>query len=152
TARGGQLAGHLKALGYDALLARTGAEGFQAAADAADVELIAIDAHLTAGSWRLVDLLSNLRADARTAGIPIYVVGPLAQQAALDATFRNFPGVKFLVSSMNPEILERQLGGRPKQFSDEERAAYAREAASLLALIASRPGNPFESDLKRAEP
>jgi hypothetical protein len=106
---------------------------------------------MTEGPWRLVDTLSNLRADARTAGIPIYVVGPLNFQYALDATFKNYPGVKFLVTPANPEILERQLGGRPTGFSDAERTAYAREAASLLAQIAARPGSPFESDLRRAE-
>lgn len=149
--RGNQLGSFLKALGYDPQLARTGSDGFKAAVEAADVELIAIDTHMTQGAWRLVDTLSNLRADARTAGIPTYIVGPLSHQAALDSTLRNYPGVKFLVTPTNPEVLEQQLGGRPTAFSDAERLAYAREAASLLSLVAARPGSPFEPDLKRAE-
>lgn len=149
--RGNLVASYLKELGYQSQVARTGADGFRAAADGADVELILVDAHQVGGPWRLVDILSNLRADARTAGIPIYVVGPLNNQAALDATFTNYPGVKFLVTPTSAAILERQLGGRPSEFSDEERATFAGEAASLLALIASRPGNPFESDLRQAE-
>src|SRR5205823_5543886 len=85
-ARGGRLAGALKALGYEPTLAPTGQEGFRAAAESADVELILIDVHMVEGTWRLVDTLSNLRADARTAGIPIYVVGPLGHREAVDAT------------------------------------------------------------------
>ncbi|WP_254053640.1 HEAT repeat domain-containing protein [Singulisphaera sp. GP187] len=149
--RGNLLASHLKALGYDPQVARTGADGFRAASDGADVELILIDTHQVGGPWRLVDILANLRADARTAGIPIYVVGPLGNQAALDATFKNYPGVKFLVTPTTPAILERQLGGRPSEFSDQERAAYSTEAAALLAAVASRPGSPFEADLRQAE-
>lgn len=149
--RGGQLVGLLKELGYDPRLAQTGAEGFQVAAERADIELILIDPHMIDGSWRLVDTLSNFRADARTAGTPIYIVGTLSQQAALDATMANYPGVKFLVTPTSPAILEQQLGGRPMDLSDAERTTYANEAAALLAQIAARPGNPFETDLRRAE-
>jgi CheY-like chemotaxis protein len=150
--RGGQLVGFLRTLGYDPTLAATGDEGFRVAADSADVELILIDVHLIAGDWRLVDTLSNLKADARTAGIPIYVVGPLGFQVQLDATFQNYPGVKYLVTPMNADLLSQQIGGRPVSLSDEERASYARDAAALLAVIASRTGSPFEPDLNRSEP
>jgi len=152
TARGGQLVGHLKAIGYDGVLTRTGSEGFQAAAETADVELVIIDAHMISGAWRLIDTVSNLRADARTAGIPIYIVGPLTLQYALDSTLQNYPGVKFLVTPSTPELLKQQLGNRPSEFTEEERVAYANEAASLLARIASSPGSPFESDLRQVEP
>src|SRR5205823_3218152 len=80
TSRGNLLCGHLKALGYEPVLATTGDEGFRVAADSADVELILIDLHMIEGDWRLHDTLANLKADARTAGIPIYVVGPLGRQ------------------------------------------------------------------------
>jgi hypothetical protein len=100
----------------------------------------------------VVDTVSNLRADARTAGIPIYIVGPLNVQYLLDDLPKRYPGVKFLVTPTSPEILEQQLGGRPSGLTDAERAAQAQEAAFLLSLIASRPGNPFESDLVGAEP
>jgi hypothetical protein len=152
TSRGSQRAGFLKALGYDPKLATTGDEGFRVAAESADVELIAIDYHLIKGDWRVVDTVSNLRADARTAGIPIYIVGPLNVQYLLADLARRYPGVKFLVTPTSPEILEQQLGGRPSGLSDAERAAYAQEAAMLLSVIASRPGNPFEKDLVSVEP
>lgn len=150
--RGGQLKGYLKELGYDPILAATGDEGFRAAAETADVELVLIDNHLVQGAWRLVDTLSNLRADARTAGIPLYIYGPLNLEYKLGYLSETFPGVKLVVQPTSAEILERQLGGRPAQLPDAERAGYARSASNLLALVARQPGNPFEIDLTAAEP
>ena len=94
-ARGGQLVGFLKELGYDPILALTGDDGFRRAAESADVELILLDNHLIQGDWRLTDTLANLRADARTAGIPIYIVGPLDLDVKLNYMRSSFPGVKF---------------------------------------------------------
>jgi CheY-like chemotaxis protein len=154
--RGSQLGGHLKELGYEPVLATTGDEGFKAASDSADVELVLLDNHMIGGDWRLHDTISNLRADARTAGLPIYIVGPLAREVDLLALMNErFPGVKFLVTPNSPKNLDRQLGfggTRPQPISAEERAGYAKESASLLALIASRPSSPFEPDLVRIEP
>ncbi len=152
TPRGGQLAGFLRELGYDPIPALTGDDGFRLAVDSADVELILIDNHLVAGKWRVIDTLANLRADARTAGIPVYLVGPINLEVERKALLASFSGVKTLVTPPNSALLERQLGGRPSGLSDAERTAYAREAASLLASIAVRPGNPFLSDLSGAEP
>src|SRR5262249_32658399 len=50
-------------------------------------------------------------------------------------------------------VWERELakmGARP--LSQAERESYARGATELLALIASRPGNPFEVNLSAAQP
>ncbi len=151
-ARGGQLTGFLKELGYDPILALTGDDGFRRAAESADVELILLDNHLIRGSWRLTDTLANLRADARTAGIPIYIVGPLDLDVKLNYMRSSFPGVKFLMRPDNAALLEQQLGGRPAGLSESERAAYARESTELLAQIAARPGSPFEPELSLAEP
>lgn len=153
-ARGSQLSGHLKAFGYEPVLVPTGVEGFRVASESADVELIVIDHHMIAGDWRLHDTLSNLRADARTAGVPVYVVGPLGRRVDLASLTTRFPGVRFLVTPAGPGPLEQQLAivGRPSPVSDQERAGYAREAAELLARIAGRPNSPFEPDLAAVEP
>jgi HEAT repeat protein len=150
--RGSQLVGFLKQMGYEPMLAATGDEGFRVAADSADVELILVDNHLVQGDWRLTDTLSNLKADARTAGIPVYVVGPLNLDTKLSYLASSFPGVKLLVTPTNAAILERQLGGRPMNLSDAERAGYAVEAAGLLARLTVQQSSPFERDLDRAEP
>jgi len=154
-ARGGQLTGFLHALGYDPVLAPTGDEGFRVASGSADVDLILIDHHMILGDWRLHDTLANLRADALTAGIPVYVVGPLARRVDLNALLtERFPGVRFLVTPSGPQVLEQQLAiaGRPPGLSEAERVGYAREAAALLARVAARPNSPFEPDLARVEP
>jgi len=154
--RGSQLSGYLKALGYEPTLEPTGAEGFQAAAESADLEMIFIDHHMVQGHWRLHDILSNLKADARTSGVPVYVIAPLNKEADLISLGERFPGVKFLVQPTSPETLKDQLAiaapQRPENFTAEDRAAYSQEAAALLAKIAGRPGSPFERDLARIEP
>jgi HEAT repeat protein len=151
-ARGSQLVGYLKELGYDPILATTGDDGFRRAAESADVELILLDNHLIRGNWRLTDTLANLRSDARTAGIPVYIVGPLDLDVKLNYMRSSFPEVKFLLRPDNAALLEHQLGGRPAGLSDAERVAYAQGATALLAQIAARPGSPFEPELAIAEP
>ena len=150
--RASQLAGFLKALGYDPQVAEAGDRGFRLASESADVELILIDPHFVQGHWRLVDTLGNLRSDARTAAIPTFVVGPRNVGIQLDDLFARFPGVKYLITRTGADILGQQLGGRPVPMPEAERASYAREAAALLASLASRAGSPFEADLSAAEP
>ncbi len=154
--RGSQLAGYLKTLGYEPALEPTGALGFKSAAETADIEMIFIDHHMIQGEWRLHDILSNLRADARTAGIPIFVVAPLTKAADLLSLSDRFPGVKFLVSPTSPATLNDQLAfsnpERTENFSAADRAKYAQEAVTLLAQIAGRPNSPFERDIARIEP
>ncbi len=150
--RGSQFAGFLKTLGYEPMVAATGDQGFRLAARAADVELIFVDPHMVQGAWRLDDVLANLRAEPATAGLPIYVYGGLALELTLADLLKRYPDVKFIVQPTSPERLESMLGGRPSALTDAERAAYAREAAALLARVASRAGGPFTPDLERVEP
>ena len=53
--RGSQLAGFLITLGYDSELELTGASGFRAASESADVELILVSFDLFGTGWRLND-------------------------------------------------------------------------------------------------
>ena len=156
-ARGGQTAGFLRTLGYDAQLAATGAEGFALAAASADVELIVTEANFVNDPWALTDLLGNLKADGRTAGIPVVIVGPLASRDLIATSLESFPGARFAVTPTESALFGGQLnriitslGVRP--LSPQERADYARRSAALLATIARRPGSPFEPDLAAATP
>jgi HEAT repeats len=149
--RGSQLAGLLVNLGYDSELELTGKAGFQAAAAMADTELILVSFDLFTG-WSLTDTLSNLQADGRTAGIPIYVYGPYDIRFKRPNLVNNFPGIRYLVQPLEPATLERQLGGRPVAVSEPEHNANAREAAALLARIAADRSSPFVSDLDSVEP
>lgn len=155
--RGSQTAGFLRALGYDAQVAATGAEGFGLASDSADVELIVTEPNFVNDSWTLPDLLGNLKADGRTAGIPVVIVGPLASRDVIAASLESFPGARFAVTPTESSLfggqlnrIIRSLGVTP--LAPQERADYAKRAATLLATIARRPGSPFEPDLAAAVP
>ncbi len=150
--RGRLLASSLMSLGYLAEVERTGSEGFLAAAESADVELVLVSYDLHVGDWGLTDTLANLQADARTAAAPLYVYGPYDIRYARPNLERNFPGIRFLVPAGDPALLERQLGGRPSSLTAAERLGYAREAAGLLARIAADRRGPMAAGLRTLEP
>ena len=151
--RGSQLAGSLRALGYEAVMETSGDQGFQAAAETADVELVLVSYALDHGaSWGLIDILTNLKSDARTADLPVFVYGPLDLEINRPNLPKDFPGVKYLVQPMDPATLEKLIGGRPSKFTEADRTGYAQEAAALLARIAAQPKGPFTADLAAAEP
>jgi len=149
-ARGSQVAGALRGLGYEADVEATGERGFRAATESADVELIFTAHDNAAGSWDLQDVLSILRSDSRTSALPMFVYGPYDLPARRPNLARNYPGVKFIVYTPSPADLERQIGGRPSKLSDDERLGQAKSAAEALARIAARPRSLFAPDLAAA--
>jgi len=150
--RGAIATGLLKELGYESSLETAGDKGFLAATESADVELILISHDLPRTPWSLTDVLTNLRGDARTANLPLYVYGPSSLDYTRPELLRNFPGVKYLIYGDDRALFERQLGEAKSKLTDEERSARAKEAAELLARIASRPGGLFAADLANIEP
>jgi hypothetical protein len=150
--RGSQFAGFLIELGYDSELEVSGSRGFMAASATADVELVLIAYDLFGDCWDLRDTLTNLKADSRTAGIPLFVYGPLDLAIKRPNLVRNYPGLRFLVQPGEAGLLKKQLQGLPPSLSPAERASYARTAASLLARIATLRKGPFVPDLPAAEP
>ncbi len=151
--RAGLLAGALNSLGYLGMIERSGDAGFLAASASADVELVLISYDLHAGNWKLTDTLANLQADARTRALPVYVYGPHDLEVTRPNLARDFPGIRYLVPTDDPALLERQLKGRPSALTAAERTGYAREAAALLARIATARGsNPLAEDLRHIEP
>jgi HEAT repeat protein len=150
--RGSQLAGSLRTLGYETVLETAGDQGFQAATETADVELIMVSHTLSQGAWKLTDLLTNLKNDARTANLPVYVYGPLNLDIVRPYLLASYPKVKFLVQPVDARTLANLLGQRPTMLSSIERLNYAREAAELLARIAAQPKSPFAHDLSEVEP
>ncbi|WP_165230448.1 HEAT repeat domain-containing protein [Aquisphaera insulae] len=151
--RGSQVAGALRGLGYEVSLGLDGSEGFLAAVEAADTELVFV-AHALEGNhtWTLTDVLTNLKRDARTANLPVYIYGPLHLDVERPSLPQNFPGVKFIVQPVSSAILEQLLKGRPSRLTPEDRSRYTVEAAALLAKLAGRPDGPFAADLATAGP
>lgn len=155
--RGSQVVSFLKTLGYDAQLAPTGEAGFKMAAESADVELVAMDPDLVQGSWRLLDTVSNLRADSHTAGIPVFVYGSLAIIDKATAKLVGYPDVKFFVLPTKAGLFKGEVDRglarlKARPLAAEERAEFAKQAAALLVRVATRPGSPFEGDLSLAVP
>lgn len=72
-ARGSALASLLGEVGYDAQFVTNGREGFIAAAETADVELVFLDPSIH--TPELSPTIATFRGDPRTAGIPIIVLG-----------------------------------------------------------------------------
>ena len=66
--------GFLVDAGYEGLVAVTGRDGFEKAASTAGVDVIVV--HVNCQRWDLTQTLANIRADSRTAAIPIVVYGP----------------------------------------------------------------------------
>ena len=88
--RGNRVANLLRELGYDASAAASGEEGFRQAAGTADVEAVFLEPGGLQGPWKTIDTLTNLRADPRTAGLPIFLLqpeDPNFEQAYVDRGF-----------------------------------------------------------------
>jgi len=150
--RGSHLAGFLTNLGYDSELELTGNQGFLAAAESADVELILISYDLFREGWGLNDTLANLGADARTAAIPVFIYGPRDVKIKRPNLKQDYPGIKFLVHPVDAGTLQQQLKVLPAELGEVERAGYTREATALLAQIATQRNGPLAADLTAAEP
>ncbi len=120
--RGSQFAGFLINLGYDAELEMTGTRGFIAATETADVEVILIAYDLFGDRWDLNDTLTNLKADSRTAAIPVFVYGPLDLAVRRPNLARNYPGLQFVVQPGDASLLQKQLKGLAPSLSPAERA------------------------------
>jgi len=150
--RGSQLAGFLINLGYDSELEVTGKQGFVAANTAADVELILISYDLFGRGWALNDTLANLKADSRTAAIPIFIYGPLNFQFRHPNLELDYPGIRYLVQPVATAMLKRQIKDMPLALGRAERAGYAREATDLLAQIGKARNGPMAANLSLAEP
>jgi hypothetical protein len=150
--RGSHLAGFLTNLGYDAELELTGNRGFLAAAESADVELILISYDLFREGWGLNDTLANLRADARTAAIPLFIYGPRNLEYMRPNLEHDYPGIRFLVQPVDAGMLQQQLKIPPVELTEAERTGYAREATMYLAQIAREHSGPLVADLPAVEP
>ena len=123
----------------------------------ADVELVIADPHFVAGHWGLAETLRNFATDPRTAGIPLFLSGPLDTHDQIAGSLDSFPDVLFLATPTEAGSLKTQIDRalarrKVRPLSPEERADYPRRASALLAQIARRPGSPFEADLLAAEP
>jgi CheY-like chemotaxis protein len=146
--RGRQLAVLLNELGYEAEIAGSGRETFSLAATSPDFDLIVLDPTIL--QYDLSQTIANLRADARTAGIPVLVAGSLQWEPRLDSYERRYSRVRFMVRPATSDDLRAQvepilddLGTDP--LTSAERAEYARRAIIWLVRLARGELEVFNS-------
>ncbi|HUG19058.1 MAG TPA: HEAT repeat domain-containing protein, partial [Planctomycetaceae bacterium] len=138
--RSRSLGNNLEARGIGFSTVRTGREGFELAASRMDVQLIAI--HINSIRWPLSQTVSNLRADARTASIPMIVYGPQSQEYKLQPLIERTSRSIYVASDLDAvqklhKIQNfRQSLGNP-ELTPELRQQQIGRAVSWLAAIAS---------------
>lgn len=137
--RGGSLAAAMRELGYDPILALTGREGFKLAAERGDVDLILLQMNCI--RWELSQTIVNLRADARTAGIPIVIYGESSANVPILNLTERYPLVTYILETTNASDLNVQLAPffaklRTPPLTASQRRERRANAVGLLAWIA----------------
>ena len=151
-------------LGYATDVVTTGRECFKIASERVDVQLIVL--HPSLVDWPLLQTLANLRADARTASIPIVIYGSPNSIKDLHVTIttqmqnrkqfedkgdisskvralaQSFPLVTYVLESQTREQLESQLNPflarlKSPPLTQPQRAAMKAQALSWMAHIAT---------------
>ena len=156
--RAANMAGFLGDQGYTATLTTTGREGFRAAVNQPDVDLVVIEANVA--RWPLSETLLNLRTDARTAGIPIAVyseesVSPPAVAAEIRRKLARYPMTAYIGQILSADELGTRLAPIMSRTSsppltEAQQMARAAEAAFWLAHIGQgRRTNVFPLHLAR---
>ena len=141
----------LTQMGYEPQSATTGMDGFREASSRGDISLIAI--HAACIRWGLTQTIANLRADARTAGIPIIVYGPESIQANVERIADRYPMIGYAPDGEQSfAIYVNQFLARRKTppETDEQRNERIGAAGFWFAHIASgRRSDTF--DIRSAE-
>ncbi|MBI1311005.1 hypothetical protein GC176_06830 [bacterium] len=135
--RGATMASLLGQMAYDPQIAVTGQDGFRIAAERGDVELIVI--HAACIRWGLDQTIANLRADARTAGIPVVIYGPESVLVDAQRLIDRYPLVGFALNGETSFKLGiRQFLGQLQTppVTEAQRAARMSAAVYWLAHIA----------------
>jgi DNA-binding response OmpR family regulator len=146
------LTSQLDGFGFKALVAHTGREGFRLAAESANVAIVLVNANCT--DWALSETIVNLRADQRTASIPIVILGAASSQTRLEAMAARHQAMTFLDEDLVADTLARRLRPFVERFnpalSQRERSEQRALAAFWLAHLAET-NPPARAALSAAE-
>jgi HEAT repeat protein len=148
--RANETAGLFSQIGFETLPAFTGRGGFDLAAERANVVLVAV--HANVARWPLSQTLSNLRADARTAQIPIVIYGPDSVRQHVAGALTHYPQIEYLIESATAASVESQISPFLKRALAQAETPASREhrvadATQWLANIArSNRTNIFPLD------
>lgn len=133
-----QMSGAFGEMGYLGETVGTGRAGFETAAARGDIDLIAV--HAACIQWGLTQTIANLRADARTSGIPIIVYGPESMELEALKLADQFPLVSFaLEGNESFKLTVRQFLSRldTPPVTDAQREARVQAAGFWFGHIAT---------------
>jgi HEAT repeat protein len=139
-AEGNEMASVLNQMGFETLTAATGREGFELAIGASNVVLVAVQTNVI--RWPLSQTVANLRADSRTAQLPILIFGPESVRAEIRGLLTHYSQVQFMIEAATPQNVELQSGDFIKRAlalaaPPANRAERVADATSWFAAIAS---------------
>ena len=146
--RGTQMGSYLNDMGYETLMTSTGREGFERASDNAGVEVVFV--HANVSRWELTQTISNLRADSRTAALPIVVYGSEDVRASVSRLISRSKPAMYIAESSTVSDFQRQFApfsraAKSQPLSDRERQQQKSAAAYWLASLNSgRAGQVFD--------
>lgn len=134
------VAGFLSESGPEGLIATSGRDGFEMASMSTGVEVIAV--HVNCQQWDLTQTLANLRADSRTASIPLVIYGPAYLRPDLARTVaRHAPATFVTESSTDRDFMDQVVpfmkSVSTPPLSPQEQVQQKGAAAYWLATIAS---------------
>lgn len=102
--------------------------------------------------WPPVDTVANLRADSRTANIPIVIVAPLGARPMFRHWMKDYPRIAFVATAGSSALLAPQFKAalshtQAQPLSVAERRELARQAVDLLKpTTAPKPSARRELD------
>jgi HEAT repeat protein len=136
-ARANETGGVFSQVGFESLAAYTGRSGFDMAAERSNTALVAI--HVNSIRWPLSQTIANLRADARTARVPIIIYGPESVRSDLQRTLSQNPPIAYLIEGAGPQEVQLQLGAflKSAQASIGTPASQVRRLGDAVARLAS---------------
>jgi HEAT repeat protein len=137
--RANETAGLMTQIGFETVTAFTGRDGFELAAERANVVLVVVQVNVI--RWPLSQTISNLRADARTAQIPIVIYGPESERPQVAGALTHYPQIDYLSESSTAARVESQVGPFLKRAlalaaTPANREQRIAEATAWLAQIA----------------
>jgi len=151
--RGATFGERLGDRGFDSEVVKTGREGFQIATQRMDVKLIAV--HINSIRWSLSQTLTNFKADARTASLPIIIYGPQSQEYKLLETIERNSLTMFLPETIDSVLFAQYIQEflstiDTPDLTPEQKISQVETAAYWLSYIAASRRNDVY-DLKPAE-
>ncbi len=139
--RANEVAGILRSLGFDSRIAPTGRDGFRTAAERTRVDLAVLN--LNTIRWDLTQTVANFRADSRTAGVPIAVVGPGECESSVQWLVNRTPLAMYVILSDDADNWQTQLKGflamlPTPPLTPEQRVNRSAAASYWLRQLAER--------------